>query len=51
MAVQAIYDGLANLKAGGDPVALQSRQASTQLLREVDRSAEFENWQRQYSAK
>jgi carboxyvinyl-carboxyphosphonate phosphorylmutase len=51
MAVQAIYDGLANLKAGGDPLALKSRQASTQLLREVDRSAEFENWQHQYIAK
>ena len=51
MAVQAIYDGLANLKAGGDPVELKSRQASTQLLREVDRSVEFESWQRQYSAK
>jgi carboxyvinyl-carboxyphosphonate phosphorylmutase len=51
MAVQAIYDGLANLKAGGDPLALKARQASTQLLREVDRSAEFESWQRQYSAK
>jgi carboxyvinyl-carboxyphosphonate phosphorylmutase len=51
MAVQAIYDGLANLKAGGDPLALKSRQASTQLLREVDRSAEFENWQHQYVAK
>ncbi|MEI8399246.1 MAG: isocitrate lyase/phosphoenolpyruvate mutase family protein [Alcaligenaceae bacterium] len=51
MAVQAIYDGLANLKAGGDPLALKSRQASTQLLREVDRSAEFESWQRQYMAK
>jgi 2-methylisocitrate lyase-like PEP mutase family enzyme len=50
MAVQAIYDGLANLKAGGDPVELESRQASIQLLREVDRSAEFESWQRQYSA-
>ena len=48
MAVQAIYDGLANLKAGGDPLALKSRQASAQLLREVDRSAEFESWQRQY---
>jgi carboxyvinyl-carboxyphosphonate phosphorylmutase len=51
MAVQAIYDGLANLKAGGDPVELKSRQASIQLLREVDRSAEFESWQRQYCAK
>jgi hypothetical protein len=51
MAVQAIYDGLANLKVGGDPLALKSRQASQQLLREVDRSAEFESWQRQYIAK
>jgi len=51
MAVQAIYDGLANLKAGGDPLALKARQASIQLLREVDRSAEFESWQRQYTAK
>jgi len=48
MAVQAIYDGLENLKMGGDPGALKSRQASAQLLREVDRSAEFETWQRQY---
>jgi len=51
MAVQAIYDGLANLKAGGDPVSLKSRQASIELLREVDRSAEFERWQRQYMTK
>ncbi len=49
MAVQAIYDGLAHLKAEGDPIALKSRQASTQLLREVDRSAEFQAWQLKYA--
>ncbi|MFM9993308.1 MAG: oxaloacetate decarboxylase [Burkholderiaceae bacterium] len=48
MAVQAIYDALANLKDGGDPQALQARHASSDLLRQVDHTQEIQMWQHQY---
>lgn len=45
MAVKAIYDSLKHLKQGGAPDDLKARQASGELLRMVDRTDEFKQWQ------
>ena len=46
--VKAIYDGFAHLKEGGAPDALKDRVASSEMLRAVDRTEEFRQWQRDY---
>jgi oxaloacetate decarboxylase len=48
MAVKAIYDGLLHLKEGGTPDGLKDRLASPEILRAVDRTEEFREWQRDY---
>lgn len=48
MAVQAIYDGLKHLKDGGAIEALADRQASSDLLQQVNRTTEFVRWQEQF---
>jgi carboxyvinyl-carboxyphosphonate phosphorylmutase len=48
MAVQAIYDGLQHLQAGGALEDLRDRQASPDLLRTVNRTDEFMQQQRAY---
>ena len=45
MAVKAIHDGLQHLKDGGDIADLKSRQAAPALLRKLDRTEEFKQWQ------
>lgn len=48
MAVKAIHDALKHLKDGGAPEALKGQQASAELLRAVDRTAEFRKWQEEF---
>ncbi|MSQ22765.1 MAG: isocitrate lyase/PEP mutase family protein [Dehalococcoidia bacterium] len=48
MAVKAIYDSLKHLKDGGAPEKLMDRQASAELLRAVDRTEEFKEWEQEY---
>ena len=48
MAVQSIYDCFKHLKEGGDVEDLASREASPELLRQVNRTDEFIQLQRQY---
>ena len=48
MAVKAIYDGLKHLKDGGDLSALADREASSELLQQVTRTAELVRWQQQF---
>ena len=45
MAVKAIHDGLKHLREGGDAAALKPQQAPAELLRAVDRTSEFKQWQ------
>ena len=48
MAIQAIYDALKHLKEGGSVDDLRSREASVDLLRQVNRSDEFIKLQDEY---
>jgi carboxyvinyl-carboxyphosphonate phosphorylmutase len=48
VAVKAIYDCLKHLKDGGAIEDLVDRQASSSLLRSVDRTEEFVRWQREF---
>ncbi|MGE3539423.1 MAG: oxaloacetate decarboxylase [Candidatus Tectimicrobiota bacterium] len=48
VAVQAIYACLKHLKDGGAIEDLADRQASTALLRAVDRTDEFRQWQQRF---
>jgi oxaloacetate decarboxylase len=48
VAVKAIYDSLKHLREGGTLEALQDRQASTALLRAVNRTDEFMQQQHEY---
>lgn len=48
VAVKSIHDTLAFLKDGGDAAELKDRQADTTLTRRIIRSAEFEQWQKDY---
>ncbi len=48
MAVQAVYDCFKHLKEGGAVEDLASREASPELLRQVDRTDEFIQLQQQY---
>jgi carboxyvinyl-carboxyphosphonate phosphorylmutase len=48
VAVQAIYDSLKHLKDGGTLEDLRDRQAPQDLLRKVNRTDEFIQWQREY---
>lgn len=48
VAVQAIYDSLKHLKDGGVMEDLKERQASPELLRAVNRTDEFIQWQQEY---
>lgn len=48
VAVKAIYDSLQHFKDGGSAEALKDRQASTELLRALDRTDAFREWQRKY---
>lgn len=48
MAVKAIYDSLKHLKDGGAPDELRDRQAPQELLRAVDRTQEFKEWEQKY---
>jgi 2-methylisocitrate lyase-like PEP mutase family enzyme len=48
MAVKAIYDCFEHLKDGGAVEDLSDRQASTDLLRAVNRTDEFVHWQERY---
>jgi 2-methylisocitrate lyase-like PEP mutase family enzyme len=48
MAIQAIYDSLKHLKEGGSVDDLRSREASVDLLRQVNRSDEFIKLQDEY---
>ena len=45
VAVKAIYDCLKHLKDGGAIEDLADKQASSNLLRSVDRTEEFVRWQ------
>lgn len=49
VAVQAIYDSLNHLKDGGPLEALQDRQASPDLLRALNRTDEFMQYQQTYA--
>jgi carboxyvinyl-carboxyphosphonate phosphorylmutase len=49
VAVQAIYDSLKHLKDGGALEDLRHRQASQDLLRKVNRTDEFIQWQGKYT--
>jgi carboxyvinyl-carboxyphosphonate phosphorylmutase len=48
MAVKAIHDALKHLKEGGSPEVMRASQASTDLLRAVDRTEEFRKWQEDF---
>ena len=48
VAVKAIFDSLQHLKDGGPMEELGDRQASPELLRLVNRTDEFLQWQQQY---
>ena len=48
MAVQAVYDCFKHLKEGGAVEDLASREASSELLRQVNRTDEFIQLQQQY---
>jgi carboxyvinyl-carboxyphosphonate phosphorylmutase len=48
MAVKAIYDCFKHLKDGGGVEDLSDRQASADLLRAVNRTDEFLQWQQRY---
>ena len=48
MAVQAVYDCFKHLKEGGALEDLASREASPELLRQVNRTDEFIQLQQQY---
>ena len=48
VAVQAIYECLKHLKEGGTIETLANQQASTALLRSVDRTEEWLQWQQRY---
>ena len=48
VAVKAIYDSMKHLKEGGAMEDLQDRQASQDLLREVNRTEEFRQRQQEY---
>jgi carboxyvinyl-carboxyphosphonate phosphorylmutase len=48
MAVKAIYDGLNNLKEGRPAKDLKDRQATTELLRKVDRTEDLTKWEQEY---
>jgi carboxyvinyl-carboxyphosphonate phosphorylmutase len=48
IAVKAIYDGLKHLKDGGALEDLKGQQAPAELLRAVNRTDEFIQWQQEY---
>jgi len=48
VAVKAIFDSLQHLKEGGSLEELGDRQATPDLLRSVNRTDEFLQWQQQY---
>jgi carboxyvinyl-carboxyphosphonate phosphorylmutase len=48
VAVKSIYDTLKFLKDGGDADQLQAQQAGRELTRQVIRTDEFEQWQKDY---
>jgi carboxyvinyl-carboxyphosphonate phosphorylmutase len=48
VAVKSIYDTLKFLKEGGDAAELQGKQADRELARQVIRTDEFEQWQKEY---
>ena len=48
MAVKAIYDGLKHLKAGGAMADLADREASGELLRQVNQTDDLIRWQEQF---
>ena len=48
VAVKSIYDTLKFLKDGGDADQLQGQQAGRELTRQVIRTDEFEQWQKDY---
>jgi len=48
VAVQAIYDSLKHLQDGGAMEDLKERQAPPELLRAVNRTDEFIQWQQEY---
>jgi 2-methylisocitrate lyase-like PEP mutase family enzyme len=48
VAVKAIYECLKHLKDGGAIEDLADKQASTHLLRLVDRTEEFVRWQQKF---
>jgi len=48
IAVKAIYDGLKHLKDGGALEDLRDKQASPDVLRAVNRTDEFTQWQKTY---
>jgi hypothetical protein len=48
VAVKAIYECLKHLKDGGAIEDLTDKQASSALLRSVDRTEEFVQWQQTF---
>jgi len=48
VAVRAIFDSLRHLKEGGSLEELGDRQATPDLLRSVNRTDEFLQWQEEY---
>lgn len=50
MAIKAMYDGLKHLKDGLPVQDLAARRADAALMRQVDRTEEFKEWQNRYYA-